>query len=238
MTPESDRIALRRATVASYGAWFHSIDLGDGVITPGAGPYAVLKGAADVYFADLSPCASVLDVGAWDGFFSIEAKRRGAGRVVAADWYVWWGQGAGPTASDRGFDIAVREAGLATEIEKRVIRLEDLDVHSVGTFDVVLFNGIWYHIRNPLSALEAMARIARSTLTIETVVDLEDLGRPAMVFYPGDVQPAGRPQNGWGPNRRLMEALLRDHGFDSVTAVPSPGHEGDRAIFVARRTQG
>src|SRR5205807_7937958 len=32
---------------------------------------------------------SVLDIGAWDGFFSFAAERAGAARVVALDHYAW-----------------------------------------------------------------------------------------------------------------------------------------------------
>ena len=46
---------------------------------------------------------SVLDIGAWDGFFSFEAERRGASRVVAADHYSWHGRGWGSKA---GFELA------------------------------------------------------------------------------------------------------------------------------------
>ena len=60
----------------------HSIDLGDGVITPGGKSSAICAGEASLIFdrVDLSG-RSVLDIGAWNGFFSFEAKRRGAARV-------------------------------------------------------------------------------------------------------------------------------------------------------------
>ena len=38
--------------------------------------------------ADLSG-QSVLDIGAWDGFFSFESERRGANRVLAVDSFCW-----------------------------------------------------------------------------------------------------------------------------------------------------
>ena len=31
----------------------------------------------------------MLDIGAWDGYYSFEAERRGASRVVALDHYAW-----------------------------------------------------------------------------------------------------------------------------------------------------
>ena len=48
---------------------------------------------------------TVLDVGAWDGFFSFEAERRGASRVLATDSFVWKNKSWGSKA---GFDLATR----------------------------------------------------------------------------------------------------------------------------------
>src|SRR5688572_664501 len=63
--------------------WWHTIDLGHGIVTPG-------QGGSDDRLSwmgmpeDLTG-KSVLDVGAFDGLFSFEAEKRGATRVVAID---------------------------------------------------------------------------------------------------------------------------------------------------------
>ena len=64
--------------------WYHSIDLGNGVVTRGT---SVQETSADV-IPDVSG-RSVLDIGAWDGKFSFLAERAGASRVVALDHYAW-----------------------------------------------------------------------------------------------------------------------------------------------------
>ncbi len=64
--------------------WYHSIDLGDGVVTKGAS--AQDKGAE--ILPDVS-ARSVLDIGAWDGKYSFLAEQAGADRVVALDHYAW-----------------------------------------------------------------------------------------------------------------------------------------------------
>ncbi len=84
-------IGALAARVNSIRPWFHSIDLGNGLVTPGAGKIDKLTQMANVYFALGLHGLSVLDVGAWDGFFSFEAERRGAARVLAADKYCWGG---------------------------------------------------------------------------------------------------------------------------------------------------
>lgn len=83
--------------------WFHTIDLGNGVITPGedSTPNKLQTIALP---ADLKG-SSVLDIGAWDGFFSFEAERRGASRVLATDDFCWSGPGWG---TKNGFDLARR----------------------------------------------------------------------------------------------------------------------------------
>src|ERR671915_2562340 len=80
-----------RARVAAL-PWYHTIDLGNGVVTAGVDDTAHRLAKLDLpkSLAGLT----VLDIGAWDGFFSFECERRGASRVVAADYYSWkagWG---------------------------------------------------------------------------------------------------------------------------------------------------
>lgn len=215
------------ARVAAITPWHHSIDLGRGVVTPGGAPHDFFREQADIIFAAGVTGHSVLDVGAWDGFFSFEAERRGASRVLAADWYCWGGPGPGKREA---FQLA-REV-LASSVEDRLIDIPQTTVETVGQFDIVLFNGIVYHILNPLSALEQMARIARYLLTVETHLDLLDLPRPAMIFYPGEPPVPGQPQNGWGPNSLCMHALLKRLGFQDVLEFATPRFPG-RSIFLA-----
>src|ERR1700727_2421153 len=66
--------------------WFHTIDLGDGLLTPGNPPSELLS--APGALPDVRG-RSVLDIGAWDGKYSFEAERAGARRVVALDHFVW-----------------------------------------------------------------------------------------------------------------------------------------------------
>jgi hypothetical protein len=79
----------KRVAVAEVPFWWHSIDLGDGVITPGhKDPSFIRRELASMRIPPLAG-KSVLDIGAWDGFFSFEAERQGARRVVALDHFVW-----------------------------------------------------------------------------------------------------------------------------------------------------
>jgi tRNA (mo5U34)-methyltransferase len=192
-------------------SWYHTIDLGNGVITKGADNTPVRLARLDLP-ASLAG-RTVLDVGAWDGFFSFEAERRGAARVVAADFYSWHGRGWGTKA---GFELA-RQA-LRSRVEDVDIDVMDLSPERVGTFDVVLFLGVLYHLRHPLLALERLASVTRGLLILETVVDLVGIRRPAAAFYPG-VELNKDPTNWWGPNVPAVHGMLRTVGFRSVRTV-------------------
>jgi len=189
--------------------WFHTIDLGNGVVTPGvdASPQKLQTIGMP---ADLTG-RSVLDLCAWDGFFSFEAERRGARRVLAVDYFYWSGPGWGTKA---GFDLA-REALSSKVVEGREIDVLDVSPDNTGVFDVVLFLGVLYHMRHPLLAIEKVSAVTGGMLILETHVDLTSLNRAAMAFYAGDE--LNRDGSNWcGPNEACVIAMLKDGGFKRV----------------------
>lgn len=133
---EMDAHAVREAV--DRIRWYHTIDLGNGIVTAGVDATPVRLGGIDLPTS--LEGLSVLDIGAWDGFFSFEAERRGAARVVAADWYSWRGVGWGTENGKAGFELA-RDA-LGSRVEDVEIDVMDLSPERVGTFDVVLFLGV------------------------------------------------------------------------------------------------
>jgi len=206
--------------------WYHTIDLGNGVITPGEGdtpdriPRLGMPG-------DLSGL-TVLDIGAWDGAYSFEAERRGAGRVLATDSYCWSGPGKGTKA---GFDLA--RAVLDSKVEDMELDVMKLDPGKIGVFDVVLFLGVLYHLRHPLLALERVFSVTGKQVILETHVDMLECPRPVMAFYP-NAELFGDPTNWWGPNRTAVEAMLRVLGFKEVKLI-SHDEKNRRMVFHAWR---
>jgi tRNA (mo5U34)-methyltransferase len=207
--------------------WFHAIELAPGLITPAPERTAERLDLLRIP-ADLSG-RTVLDIGAWDGFFSFEAERRGAERVVAADCVAWHGDN---WSDKRGFELARR--ALGSRVEDVDIDVLELTPERVGTFDLVLFLGVLYHLRDPLTALERVAGVTRGQLILETHVDLTWLRRPAMVFYPG-LELDWDPTNWWGPNPAAVKAMLHDAGFTRVEQV-TPGSWAYRIARTARRS--
>src|SRR5947209_881505 len=122
-----------RQRVQELGSWFHNLDL-RGVPTAPAhflGDYPNVKWRqfASAIPKDLNG-ASVLDIGCNAGFYSMEMKRRGAGRVVGID-------------SDETY---LEQARFASEVCGMKIELRQMSVYEVAQlnerFDWVLFMGV------------------------------------------------------------------------------------------------
>jgi tRNA (mo5U34)-methyltransferase len=210
--------------------WHHSIALGGGIVTPGGKSFDICATEAALIFDRLDLAErSVLDIGAWNGFFSFEAKRRGAARVLATDSYCW---SHSRIRGRESFDLARSALGL--DVEAREIDVSALALDTVGEFDVVLYLGVFYHRYDAIEALAKVAPLARELLVVETHLELRDIDVPAMAFYPGK-ELNNDPTNWWGPNEHCVKALLQGHGFTEIEVSAHPGGS-NRAIFHAWRS--
>ncbi|HET9105093.1 MAG TPA: methyltransferase domain-containing protein [Solirubrobacteraceae bacterium] len=205
--------------------WFHRIELAPGLITPGQDESQAKL--AQIRLPERLDGWSVLDLGAWDGFFSFEAERRGASRVVAVDPECWREPAWGPDGwgTKRPFELARR--ALGSQVEDLDIDLQDISPETVGRFDLVLLLGVFYHLPDPLAVMRAAASVCERMIIVETHADLLDLKRPAMAYYPGEVD--GDESNWWGPNEALLRALLETDGF-----TRTEGFTDSRARRAAR----
>jgi tRNA (mo5U34)-methyltransferase len=198
--------------------WWHSIDLGRGVVTKGQKALSLLKSEADIALRHGVEGKTVLDVGAWDGAFSFESKRRGASHVLATDYYCWLGPGLGKGKKEC-FELA--RCSLELDVIDMNIDVLDISPETTGIFDIVLFLGVLYHLKNPFLALEKMAAVTKSLLVVETETALDTLGRPAMAFFPGK-ELNNDPTNWWAPNIECVRYMLYDCGFKKVEVTPHP----------------
>jgi tRNA (mo5U34)-methyltransferase len=243
--------------------WWHSIDLGDGVVTPGRKTPAQLALELEAWKLPAFEGKTVLDIGAWDGFYSFHAEREGARRVVALDYHAWGldssrqrqhhrarvAQGRPPVAYDRipgvwnpgtlpgktAFDTAHQILG--SNVEQIVGDFMNVEPDLVGSHDIVLFLGVLYHVQEPLKALRRVALWTREVAVIETagifVPGQEHLA--LLEFYESD-ELNGDVSNWWAPNLLGLTKLCRAAGFREVRPVAWRQEDKGGAIERLRLT--
>lgn len=167
--PDSDPALA--AAVAAHPGWYHTIDLPDGVTTPG---FCDLRSFAEAALPPTLTGRRVLDVGTFDGFWAFAMERRQAASVHAldlpdgamADWppntaaenlAASTAQGL---AWGSGFRLAHRALGSAVQrVEGNVY---DLDVPWLGEpVDLVLCGTLLQHLRDPVGGLERMRSVLK-----------------------------------------------------------------------------
>ncbi|MEO1987189.1 TIGR04290 family methyltransferase [Martelella sp.] len=218
------------ADIAALGPWFHNLRINGSETAPdhflGDFPSNKWAGFSHVLPDDLQGC-SVLDIGCNAGFYSLEMKRRNAGRVLGIDCDERYLAQARFAAAEFDVDIEYRQMS--------VYDLRQLD----ETFDLVLFMGVFYHLRHPLLALDLL----HETVVGERML-FQSLQRGATQTaelaenYPFDEQAlfdrpdfpklhfveqryADDPTNWFIPNRAAVEAMLRSAGF-AILENPEP----------------
>ena len=158
----------------------------------------------------------VLDIGCAEGFFSFEAERRGAKEVIAIDSF---------PDSVRRFNIC--RSALGSKATAFLCSVYDLNPRAFGTFDMVLFYGVLYHLRNPILALERILSVSTGTMLLQTA-DYEVPGAteiPLAKFHPFGLQ-SGPPENPlcdptvfWLPNAECVRAMVTHAGFQDIETI-------------------
>ena len=162
--------------------WYHCIDLGNGIVTPGQFDLAPLLPHYGI--PDSLEGKSVLDVGPGHGFFAFEFERRRARRVVTCelpDWTEHDSQprsesGAGRRPASMARRITAARSGLrlqarGSRLERQFCNIYDLSPERVGTFDVVFCASVLLHLTDPLRALYALRRVCADRAIICTAVE-------------------------------------------------------------------
>lgn len=195
-------------------SWYHSVELPGGVVTPGV---VDSRRVAPRYRLPESLAGrSVLDIGAWDGFWSFEAARLGASDVLATDSFSWNGSNWG---SKEPFLLARRALGLEGVVRDLDIDPTALSADAIGgQFDVVLFLGVMYHLEDPIGVLRRVSACCRDLLVLETESALNWLPYAAARVFPDDSL-NGDATNWYQYNERALRGLLAEMGFTSVTTV-------------------
>jgi tRNA (mo5U34)-methyltransferase len=229
--PGKDTAGLA-AGAEAFAPWFHNLHLPDGTQTApnhplGDFPAFKWREIAPHLPADLTGIRA-LDIGCNAGFYALELARRGA-QVVALDMDEHFLRQA---------RWAVERFGFGERIEVRCGQVYDL-AHWDESFDLVLFLGVFYHLRYPLLGLDLVAERTRRWLlfqpltmpgeeVVETPEDqdfnerepLGEPGWPKLAFI--EKKLAGDSTNWWAPNHAGVEAMLRSTG---LRVIARPAHE-------------
>ncbi len=203
--------------------WYHSFDLPDGSHVEGLNPIDALQWRWSQYPIPASLKGKrVLDAGAWDGWFSFEAERRGA-EVTAID-----------CVEVPNFLEIHRKLG--SRVDYRVLDFYELTEAGLGAFDYVLFLGILYHLKHPLLALEMVCALTTDTAIVESFVTDGNTWRehtgdvPTMEFYETDE--LGNQFDNWiGPSVGCLLAMCRAAGFARVELLHAGGFLGGAVCY-------
>jgi tRNA (mo5U34)-methyltransferase len=186
--------------VRSIGHWHHRFEIAPGVITPGTYDPGFMLDKMELP-KDLSG-QRVLDVGPSDGFFSLNLRRRGA-QVTAVDY----------RSKDRhGFGVMERISGL--DFDYHQCNLYDLSEQEFGTFGIVLFLGVLYHLADIIKALSVLRSICTGRLFLETHCAVGyNPGVAVARYYRGSTLNDDFT-NFWSPNPECLRDMLYDTAFD------------------------
>ena len=216
--------------INSIKNWWHKIELLPGVFTPGEDdPQSRLyqMGIPE----DLAG-VSVLDIGAYDGFFSFYCERKGA-EVTAVDVI---------SPDECGFNVI--KTILNSKVKHVQSTVYNLDPKNIGQFDIVLFIGVLYHLRHPLLALDKIYNLCNELMILESqicdewIVDSkkqiisgnsishEFSKIPFLQFYPYD-ELHKDPSNWFSPNELALSKMMETSGFTAKKNFSN----GVRAVF-------
>jgi tRNA (mo5U34)-methyltransferase len=219
-------IAAKQAELDAV-TWYHEFDFGNGLRTRTHCHHIeshrqvwtlVEEHLATVDFRG----KTVLDIGAWDGYWSFYAEKRGARAVLASDDLGQnWSQG-------RGIHLAKELLGSSIEID------QNLSVYNLAArgrkFDVILFLGVYYHLHDPFHALAQIRHCCHpgTVIVIDGPVAVNLAPNTALVDY-------SNHSCEWLPTVEALEQMLKATYFTSSVAgmlappaLPAPGRLGWR----------
>lgn len=202
-----------KARITEDPYWFHRMELPGGIVTPGWSDPRIDK-LPHFGLPETMSGMRVLDIGNAEGFFSFEAERRGASEVIGIENYP-------PMA--RKFEIC--RAALDSGARTYMASVYDLSPNTFGTFDLVMFFGVLYHLRHPILALQKIASVCSGVILMQTATCDDKTDRPIAEFHPFGLK-SGPPENPsldptcfWFPNAACCIAMLQHVGFKNVKQI-------------------
>jgi tRNA (mo5U34)-methyltransferase len=231
LSPEEIR---RRA--AEY-EWYHTIDLGHGVVTPGQ--YDIAPVLEHYGLPTALGGKSVLDVGPGHGYFAFEFERRGA-VVATAELPNWAEHDASPVLQDEfaragslpesyhrgafGFAIEARRS----QVQRHFCNVYDLTPERVGSYDLVFCASVLLHLTDPLRALFAIRKVCRDEAIICTGIDttLHVVGQSRALFVG-----SANGQAFWLPTTACLGQMVLAAGFARCENVSTFSLKSSDGLF-------
>ena len=242
--------------IAGIG-WYHTIDLGHGVATPGFidnRPTVHLFGIPQ----DLTG-KRCLDIGTYDGFWAFEMERRGASEVIGIDVDspadhdlplplkkraieeqrrgdvdlrdAWTEEMSAARLQWPGEGFRVAAGILGSRARRRALDVYDLAPESFGMFDLVLISQLLLRMRDPQTVIENMLRVTAPggcAIVAEPYdPELEALKKPASEFI-------GTTRMGiwWAHSIKSMRLMMQTAGFERVEEVSRVRPENRAGAFA------
>ena len=224
-----------RESIEKLGPWFHNFHLAEDVQTAPEhflGDFPVRKW---LQIESAIPRNlqgwNCLDIGCNAGFYSFELAKRGA-KVLGIDSEPLYLAQANWISGQLGIRFAHSP-------EFRQMQIHDL-ARMPEQFDLVLFMGVFYHLRYPTLALDTVAAKVRKMMIFQTLTTeaptitppvlvpekdypitereiFSDPGWPKMAFV--EKAYSQDNTNWWVPNHAAVEAQLRSTGFTRISRI-------------------
>lgn len=220
-TPAGSDLAQR----VNAAAWYHTLDLGGGVVTPGFFDHRPILHRYNL--PERLDGLRVLDVATFDGFWAFEFERRGAAEVVALDirtigevdlpFRKAEAMGEAERAAPIGQGFAIAREALASRVHPLHCNVYDLAPERHGTFDLVHCGDLLLHLRDPARALRNLRLVTRGCALVSDCIypDLDRHDDVPLVQYEG-----GRGDNIWWRfGATALRTMIEDAGFARVEEI-------------------
>ena len=200
-------------------AWYHTIDLPGGVVTPGM--YDLRRVVGKIPMPASLAGKRCLDVASCDGFWAFEMATRGAAEVVSVDLgdpalRDWQGVASDDDRrqdlgrSQRCFELA-RDALGIDNVKRRDLSIYDIAPDQLGTFDFVFVGSVLLHLADPVRALRAVRTVTHGEMLsfehVSLMLSMLTRRLPMATFWRRD------QSQWWTPNMAAHRRWLRAAGW-------------------------
>ncbi|MCP5416037.1 MAG: class I SAM-dependent methyltransferase [Chromatiaceae bacterium] len=206
-------IGYVKRRIKELAPWYHKIDLGNGIVTPGRSYDRLWQNISSVMDKLDYKGKNVLDIASWDGKWAFDAERRGARQVVSTDIRM-------DGFNNLLFAREILQSNVVPlcnvpvqELQKRleVVRLD-------ANFDIVHHLGLFYHLRDPLLSLSQARSVMKvgGLLVLETAfIDDDENSYMAFAGVEGNYHFYGVSDT-WAPTKLCLKEVLIRSLFEPI----------------------